>query len=99
MTVKQARPAGTSLAEGSAAAIKVETVLRGIDGIKDVQTTSGNAQTGFSALQSTQPPNSSFTVVTEEKCDQTNLQDTVRSELAKISGDGNITFGSQQGGI
>src|SRR6478735_3172016 len=99
MTVKQALPAGTSLAEGSAAAIKVETVLRGIDGIKDVQVTTGNAQTGFSALQSTGAANSSFTVVTEEKFDQGKLQDTVRSELAKISGAGKITVGSQQGGF
>ena len=50
MTVKQALPAGTSLAEASAAAVKVEEVLRGIDGVKDVQVTTGNAQTGFSAL-------------------------------------------------
>ncbi|WP_346959227.1 efflux RND transporter permease subunit [uncultured Arthrobacter sp.] len=99
MTVKQALPAGTSLSEGSAAAVKVEKVLRGIDGIKDVQVTTGNAQSGFSALQSTGAANSSFTVVTDESAKQGQLQDTVRSELAKISGAGKITVGSQQGGF
>lgn len=99
MTVKQALPAGTSLSEGSPAAVKVEKALRGIDGIKDVQVTTGNAQTGFSALQSTGAANSTFTVVTEEKANQGTLQDTVRTELAKISGAGKITVGSQQGGF
>ncbi|MCB5292666.1 efflux RND transporter permease subunit [Arthrobacter sp. SO3] len=99
MTVKQALPAGTSLAEASASAIKVEEVLRGIDGVKDVQATTGNAQTGFSALLSAGASNSSFTVVTEEKANQSKLKDTVRSELARIPDSGKITVGSQQGGF
>ncbi|HSN36955.1 MAG TPA: efflux RND transporter permease subunit [Arthrobacter sp.] len=99
MTVRQALPAGTSLAEASAAAGKVEEVLLGIDGVKDVQATTGNAQTGFSALLSAGASNSSFTVVTEEKADQGNLKDTVRTELARIPDSGKITVGSQQGGF
>ena len=99
MTVKQALPAGTSLAEASASAIRVENVLRGIDGIKDVQSTTGNAQTGFSALLSTGASNSTFTVVTDEKANQGKLQDTVRNELAKLADTGKITVGSQQGGF
>ena len=99
MTVKQALPAGTSLAEASASAIRVEDVLRGIDGIKDVQSTTGNAQTGFSALLSSGASNSTFTVVTDEKANQGKLQDTVRKELAKLSGAGKVTVGSQQGGF
>jgi HAE1 family hydrophobic/amphiphilic exporter-1 len=99
MTVRQALPAGTSLAEASTAAIQVETVLRDIDGIKDVQVTTGNAQTGFSALLSAGASNSSFTVVTDEKANQGRLQDTVRRELAKVPGAGKITVGSQQGGF
>ena len=47
---------GTSLAETSAAAVEVEEVLRGIDGIKNVQVTSGNAQAGFAALIPPAPP-------------------------------------------
>ena len=99
MTVRQALPAGTSLAEASASAVKVEEVLREIDGVKDVQVTTGNAQTGFSALLSSGASNSSFTVVTEEKAKQGTLKDTVRSELARIPDAGKITVGSQQGGF
>ena len=99
MTVRQALPAGTSLAEASASAVKVEEVLREIDGVKDVQVTTGNAQTGFSALLSSGASNSSFTVVTEEKANQRRLKDTVRSELARIPDAGKITVGSQQGGF
>jgi HAE1 family hydrophobic/amphiphilic exporter-1 len=99
MTVRQVLPAGTSLADAGAAAIKVESVLRDIDGIKDVQVTTGNAQTGFSALTSSGASNSSFTVVTDEKANQGQLQDTVRSELAKVGDAGKITVGAQQGGF
>lgn len=99
MTVKQALPAGTSLDEASASAIRVEDTLRGIDGIKDVQATTGNAQTGFSALLSSGASNSTFTVVTDEKANQGKLQDTVRSELSKLGDAGKITVGSQQGGF
>lgn len=99
MTVKQVLPAGTSLTEASASAIRVEDVLRGIDGIKDVQSTTGNAQTGFSALLSSGASNSTFTVVTDEKANQGKLQDTVRSQLAQLGDAGKITVGSQQGGF
>ena len=99
MTVKQELPAGTSLDDTSAAARKVEDVLLGIDGIRDVQVTSGNAQAGFTALTSSGASNSSFTVVTEEKANQGKLQDTVRSELAAAGAAGKISVGSQQGGF
>ncbi|MGO4193167.1 efflux RND transporter permease subunit [Arthrobacter sp. YAF17] len=99
MTVRQALPVGTSLAEASASAVKVEEVLREIDGVKDVQVTTGNAQTGFSALLSAGASNSSFTVVTEAKANQGKLKETVRSELAGIPDAGKITVGSQQGGF
>jgi HAE1 family hydrophobic/amphiphilic exporter-1 len=99
MTVRQVLPAGTSLADTSAAAVRLEEVLRGIDGIKDVQVTSGNAQAGFAALISTGSSNSTFTVVTDEKADQVELQDTVRSELAKVPDSGKVSVGTQQGGF
>ena len=99
MTVKQELPAGTSLEDTSAAARTVEDVLMGINGIKDVQVTSGNAQAGFTALTSSGASNSSFTVVTDEKMNQGKLQDTVRSELAAAGAAGKISVGSQQGGF
>ncbi|MEC3850242.1 efflux RND transporter permease subunit [Paenarthrobacter ureafaciens] len=97
MTVRQVLPAGTSLDATSAEAAKVEDLLRGTEGIKDVQVTSGNAQTGFAALTSTGASNSTFTVVTDEKVDQKKLQDNVRSKLEGLPG--KITVGSQQGGF
>ncbi|MBB6404097.1 efflux RND transporter permease subunit [Arthrobacter sp. AZCC_0090] len=99
MTVRQVLPAGTSLEQTGAAAAQVESVLRGIGGIKDVQVTSGNAQTGFAALTSSGASNSTFTVVTDEKADQQKLQDTVRSRLSSASAAGKITVGAQQGGL
>lgn len=99
MTVRQVLPAGTSLEQTGAAAAQVESVLRGIDGIKDVQVTSGNAQTGFAALTSSGASNSTFTVVTDDKADQQKLQDTVRSRLAAASAPGKVTVGAQQGGL
>ncbi|MCD5343617.1 efflux RND transporter permease subunit [Arthrobacter sp. AK04] len=99
LTVRQVLPAGTTLADTSAAAIRLEEVLRGIDGVKDIQVTSGNAQAGFAALTSTGSSNSTFTVVTDEKADQEQLQETVRSELAKVPDSGKISVGTQQGGF
>lgn len=99
MTVKQELPAGTSLDDTSAAAEKLEEVLLSIEGIRDVQVTSGNAQAGFTALTSSGSSNSSFTVVTEEKANQAKLQETVRTELAQVGGAGKISVGAQQGGF
>ncbi|MGY4540381.1 HAE1 family hydrophobic/amphiphilic exporter-1 [Arthrobacter sp. UYNi723] len=99
MTVRQLMPAGTSLADTSAAAVKVADVLRGIEGVKNVQLTSGNAQAGFAALTSSGAANSTFTVVTDEKANQATLQETVRTEVGKVAGSGKITVGTQQGGF
>jgi HAE1 family hydrophobic/amphiphilic exporter-1 len=99
MTVRQVMPAGTSLADTSAAAVRLEEVLLGIEGVKNVQVTSGNAQAGFAALTSSGSSNSTFTVVTDEKVNQARLQGTVRDELGKVADSGKITVGSQQGGF
>ncbi|CAM3331756.1 Swarming motility protein SwrC [Arthrobacter ulcerisalmonis] len=99
LTVRQELPAGTSLADTSAAAIKLEEVLRGIDGVKDVQVTSGNATAGFAALTSSGSSNSTFTVVTDEKANQEQLQDTVRTQLTQVPDAGKVSVGTQQGGF
>ncbi len=99
LTVRQVLPGGTSLAETSAAAVRVEEVLRSIDGIKTVQVTSGNAQAGFAALTSSGASNSTFTVVTDEKADQGELQEDVRARLAAVPDAGKISVGTQQGGF
>lgn len=97
MTVRQVLPAGTSLEATSNEAAKVEEALRDLEGIKDIQVTSGNAQTGFAALTSTGASNSTFTIVTDEKVNQKQLQDDVRAKLEGLPG--KITVGSQQGGF
>ncbi|WP_284979634.1 efflux RND transporter permease subunit [Arthrobacter sp. fls2-241-R2A-200] len=97
MTVKQVLPAGTSLQATSDEATKIEAALRGLSGIKDVQVTSGNAQTGFAALTSSGASNSTFTIVTDEKANQQKLQDDVRAKLKGAAG--KVTVGSQQGGF
>ncbi|MFJ6079736.1 efflux RND transporter permease subunit [Pseudarthrobacter sp. NPDC092419] len=99
MTVRQVLPPGTSLADTSAAATRLEEALQTIDGVKDIQVTSGNAQAGFAALVSTGSSNSTFTVVTDEKADQDELRETVRAELAKVPGSGKVSVGTQQGGF
>lgn len=99
LTVRQVLPGGTSLSETSAAAVRVEGVLRGIEGIKTVQVTSGNAQAGFAALVSSGASNSTFTVVTDEKADQAELQEKVRTRLADVPDAGKISVGTQQGGF
>ncbi|MEV4950579.1 efflux RND transporter permease subunit [Paenarthrobacter nitroguajacolicus] len=97
MTLRQVLPPGTSLQATSDEASKIEESLKGIEGIKDVQVTSGNAQTGFAALTSTGSSNSTFTIVTDEKINQGKLQDEVRSKLEGAAG--KVTVGSQQGGF
>lgn len=99
MSIRQQLPAGTSLADASAAAAKVEDVLDDVDGIKDVQVTTGNAQAGFAALLSTGASNSTFTVVTDEKAKQSLLQDTVRERLKEAGVEGKISVATQQGGL
>ncbi len=99
LTVRQVLPGGTNLADTNAQAVRVEEVLRGIDGVKTVQVTSGNAQTGFAALTSTGASNSTFTVVTDEQADQVELQDTVRNQLLQLPDAGKVTVGTQQGGF
>ena len=75
MTVRQVLPAGTSLAGHQRCRRQARGGPPGIDGIKDVQVTSGNAQAGFAALTSSGSSNSTFTVVTDEKVNQARLQD------------------------
>ncbi|WP_115789368.1 efflux RND transporter permease subunit [Arthrobacter silvisoli] len=99
MTVRQVLPPGTNLAETAQAAAKVERLLDGVDGIKDVQVTSGNARNGLAALTSGGASTSTFTVVTAEDAAQDQLQDTVRRRLAEGGAAGKVTVGARQGGF
>ncbi|HEV7169147.1 MAG TPA: efflux RND transporter permease subunit [Micrococcaceae bacterium] len=99
LTVKQTLPPGTSLDATSAAAAKVETALKKVDGVKDIQVTIGNSTSGFSALFSSGASTAQFQVVTDDKADQGKLQDTVRSAMAKVSDAGTVSVSSSSGGF
>ncbi|MCY0905424.1 efflux RND transporter permease subunit [Arthrobacter sp. H14-L1] len=99
LAVTQKLPPGTSLQATSDAAAKVESALKGINGIHDVQVTIGNATGGFSALFSAGASSASFQVVTDEKANQTKLMDTVRNRLKEITDAGTVSVGSSSGGF
>ncbi|MCU1573129.1 MAG: efflux transporter permease subunit, partial [Micrococcaceae bacterium] len=99
LSVRQTLPPGTSLDVTSAAATKVEDKLRGMDGIKDVQVTIGNASGGFSALFSGGASTATFQVVTDEKANQQALQDRVRASMGQLSDAGTISVSSSSGGF
>lgn len=98
-TVNQTLPPGTSLDATSAAAAKVEDVLRHTDGVQTVQVTIGNSTTGFSAFLSTGASSATFTVITDENSDQLALQQRVRTELGGLTGVGQVNLSQQQGGF
>ncbi|MFI5085510.1 MAG: efflux RND transporter permease subunit [Actinomycetales bacterium] len=99
MSVTEKMPAGTSLQATADAAAKVESALRGVAGVRDVQVTVGSATGGFSALFSAGASSAAFQVVTDEKADQSKLQDTVRGRLSGIDGAGVLSVASSSGGF
>ncbi|PYI68751.1 hydrogenase expression protein [Arthrobacter livingstonensis] len=99
LTVNQSLPAGTSLDATDSAAKKVESVLRGISGVEDVQVTVGNSSSGFSALRSSGASSATFQVITDPNADQVKLQDTVRNAVAKVKDAGAVALGSSGGGF
>ncbi|WP_154605672.1 efflux RND transporter permease subunit [Arthrobacter sp. AQ5-05] len=99
MSISQDLPPGTSLEVTSAAAQKVESAVRKINGVQDVQVTIGNSSSGFSALLSSGASTASFQVITTADEDQVKLQDTVRSAIAGIKDAGKISLGASGGGF
>lgn len=99
LSITQAMPLGSSLDTTSQAAQKVENALHGIDGIKDIQVTVGNASGGFSSLLSSGASNASFQVVTDEKANQVKLQDKVQEALDGVKDAGTITLSASGGGL
>ncbi|MHA7269749.1 efflux RND transporter permease subunit [Arthrobacter sp. HLT1-20] len=99
LSIQQDMPPGTSLEVTDTASQKVESVLRGIDGVTDVQVTVGNASGGFSALLSSGASSAAFQVITNPDADQVKLQATVLAAIDDITDAGTITLGSQGGGF
>ncbi|MBO0780611.1 MAG: efflux RND transporter permease subunit, partial [Ktedonobacteraceae bacterium] len=91
-------PATTSLDTTNKAAQQVETVLRGIQGIKSYQVTVGGGG-GAAALLTGGGGTStaSFTVTTDENADQAAIQRQVRDQLNTLTDIGTFTISASQG--
>ncbi|WP_394938494.1 efflux RND transporter permease subunit [Psychromicrobium sp. YIM B11713] len=99
ISITQAMPLGTSLDATSQAAQKVEDALHGIEGVQDIQVTVGNASGGFSSLLSAGASSASFQVVTDEKVDQSKLQQKVQEALDGVKDAGTITMSGSGSGF
>jgi len=98
VTVSQRMPLGTSLEARDTAAKKVEAVLLDIEGVETVQLSIGSG--GSSLRQAfTGSGSSTFSLTTDQALDQTELQATIRDEVATIDGAGEITLAAAQGGF
>ncbi|MBC7723325.1 MAG: efflux RND transporter permease subunit [Burkholderiaceae bacterium] len=98
LTVSQSVPLGTSLDAQDAAATKVETALRGIDGVTTVQLSLG--QSGSSIRQAfLGGGNITFSLTTDPAVDQTALQSTVRSTVAALTDVGKVSLAAASSGF
>ncbi|MHB1171000.1 MAG: efflux RND transporter permease subunit [Lacisediminihabitans sp.] len=97
LTVSQTLPPGTSLAAEDTAAKKVESVLRGIGGIKTVQLSIGTG--GSSLRRAFSGGGITFSVTTDPKADQAALQTEVRKRVSTLPGVGQITLAASSGGF
>ncbi|TDK27658.1 efflux RND transporter permease subunit [Arthrobacter crusticola] len=98
-SISQTLPAGSSLATTAAAAARTEEVLARDPAIRDIQLTVGNAQGAFAAQFSEGASVASFTVTTDEDADQDALQARIRNDLEQLTGAGDFSLSSQQGGF
>jgi len=98
LTVSQQLPLGASLEAKDAAATKVESVLRDIDGIETVQlsvgSSSGSLQAAFGG-----GGDITFSLTTDPDLDQEELQADVRDAVADIEDAGDITLAAAASGF
>jgi HAE1 family hydrophobic/amphiphilic exporter-1 len=99
LTVTQTLPPGTSLAAEDTAAKKVETVLRGIEGIQTVQLSIGSGGSALRAAFSGGGGGISFSITTDPNADQTILQNEVRSKVAAVKDAGEVALAAASGGF
>ncbi|MBF6671369.1 efflux RND transporter permease subunit [Glutamicibacter sp. FBE19] len=95
ITVTAKMPSGTALDTTVAEAGKIESMLREIDGVEDVQMTVGTAS-GMAAMFASGSDTASFTAITDPDVDQEALATTVRQQVdgLDLSKDMAVTFGS-----
>ena len=98
LTVTQKLGSSSSLAAQDAASKKVESTLRGIDGVRTVEVSIGSGgnslRAAFSGGGST-----TFDVTTLSKVDQDKLLATVTSKMKAIKGDGVIKVSAASSGL
>ena len=98
LTVTQKLPLGTSLDAQDKAATVVEKVLRDTKGIKTVQTSIGSGGSSLAAAFGG-GGGISFSVTTDSDVDQAALQTTVRKELSRLAGVGDVALAAASSGF
>lgn len=98
LTVSQQLPLGASLEAKDAAATRVETVLRGIDGVETVQLSIGSGGDSLRAAFGV-GGDVTFSLTTDPKADQEALQATVRREVAAVDDAGDIVLQAAASGF
>ena len=93
ITVTQSMPRGTSLDAQDAAATKVEDALRAIDGIDTVQLSIGGGNSLAAAFGG--GGGITYSITTDPGADQEALRVSVRDELKKLSGVGEVSLASE----
>lgn len=98
LTVTQTLPPGTSLEAKDAAAMKVEDVLREVDGVDIVQLSVGS---GGNLLRAAFAGggNNTFSLTTDPNADQDALQADVRAAVSDIADAGEVTLAGAQSGF
>ncbi len=98
LTVSQKLPLGSSVEARDTAAMLVEDVLLGIEGVQTVQLSIGSS--GSSLRQAfTGSGASTFSLTTDPDVDQVALQSEVRDAVEVIDDAGDITVSAAQGGF
>jgi HAE1 family hydrophobic/amphiphilic exporter-1 len=98
LTVSQQLPLGASLEAQDAAAARVETVLRDVEGVETVQLSIGSG-TGSLASSFGGGGGITFSLTTDEDMDQEKLQERVRDAVAEITDAGDISLASADSGF
>ncbi len=97
LSISQTLPPGTSLQAQDDAAKVVEQKLLDTKGIKTVQLSIGSTGSSLRDAFTGGGGSITFSVTTDPNVDQEALQNTVESEMAKITGQGDITVATSSG--
>jgi HAE1 family hydrophobic/amphiphilic exporter-1 len=98
LTVSQQLPLGASLDAQDAAASRVETVLRDVEGVETVQLSIGSGS-GSLAASFGGGGGITFSLTTDEDMDQEQLQERVRDAVAGITDAGEISLAAAGSGF